>query len=346
MKMLSKILCGLLFGSVLSHAPVFAQTEGNARLEVTLLDYNGSGTKHWTVAWITTQSGTFIKTLRKQGPSWTSTHWDSHCSTWNTARGGSSKGSQALDGYSSATAQNYTGTNSPIVLSWNGKDANNQLMADGNYKFWVQYAEDSGQGPTTTSGLLWTKGPSGGTNTYANQGAYFTSMKVAWAPSAPPTVAPTLTSAAPTASGTLGVPYQFTCTATGTAPLSYTASGLPEGLSISSDGIISGRPTLANTFSGTISVSNGTLPNATQNFAISIDAVPMQFTSIQAGEGHLLISGRGAANGMSYLHATTDINLGAAQWTRIATNYFDASGNFTCTNALSPTQEFYRLQFP
>ena len=37
-----------------------------------------SGPKHYTVAWVTTSRGTFIKSLRKQGPSsWTSSQWGS-----------------------------------------------------------------------------------------------------------------------------------------------------------------------------------------------------------------------------------------------------------------------------
>ena len=138
------------------------------------------------MVWVTKADGTFIKSLRKQGPGWTTTHWSSHCSAWNTARGGSASGSQALDGYSSATAQNYAGTNSPILLTWNCRDANNVLMPDGNYKFWIQYAEDAGQGPYTTSGLLWSKGTASATNSYANQGANFASMKVTWTAITPP----------------------------------------------------------------------------------------------------------------------------------------------------------------
>jgi len=175
----------LCLGLLLSTA--FAQTDGLAKLEATILDYTGSSsTKHWTVIWITTADGTFIKSLRKQGPAWTTTHWDSHCSVWNTARGGSASGSQVLDGYSSATAQDYTGTNSPVILTWNCRDASNILMPDGSYKFWIQYAEDAGQGPYTTSGLLWTKGGSGSTNNYANQGVNFANMKVTWSPTTPP----------------------------------------------------------------------------------------------------------------------------------------------------------------
>jgi len=166
--------------SISVSAAALAQTDGTARLEVTLQDYNGSSTRHYTVAWVTTGNGTFIKSLRKQGPSsWTSSQWNAHCTTWNSARAGST----ALDGYTSATAQNYTGTNNPVILTWNGRDVAGNLMPDGQYKFWVQYAEDQNvQGPVTTGGLAWTKGSAGTTNTYPNQAGNFTNMRVTWVP--------------------------------------------------------------------------------------------------------------------------------------------------------------------
>jgi len=84
------------FGLAISNS--LAQTSGSAKLEVTLLDYtSSSGTRHWTVAWVTPPGGTFIKSVRRQGPSWTSTHGDSHCKVWNSSRGGSASGSQVLD---------------------------------------------------------------------------------------------------------------------------------------------------------------------------------------------------------------------------------------------------------
>ena len=83
-------------------------------------------------------------------------------------------------------------------------------------------------------------------------------------------VAPQITSAAPTATGTVGLAYNFNVTATGTAPITFTASGLPAGLTISSAGVIAGTPTTAGTFPGTITAANGTLPNATQSFSIVI----------------------------------------------------------------------------
>jgi hypothetical protein len=167
-------LAGFLGSSFCAHS----QTPGEARLETTLVDYNGGSTKHWTVVWVTTASDTFVKTLWKQGPSITSSHWNSHCRIWYQAKAGST----ALDGYSSATASNYSGTNSPIILTWDGLDASNNLMPDGDYKFWVQYAEDSGQGPYTATGLLWRKTSSGATISYPDQNANFADMKVIWTP--------------------------------------------------------------------------------------------------------------------------------------------------------------------
>ncbi len=179
-----KTLGALILGGTVAHSDAFAQTAGAAKLEATILDYTGSSSaSHYTVVWVTTQAGAFVKSLRKQGPSsWTSSEWGSHCGTWNTARASST----VLDGYSSATATTYTGTNSPIILTWNCRDASNNLMPDGNYKFWIQYAENAGQGPYTTSGLLWTKGATATTNSYANQSVNFANMKVTWSPVIPP----------------------------------------------------------------------------------------------------------------------------------------------------------------
>jgi hypothetical protein len=340
-----RLLCAAMLLLRLANTASFAQTDGGARLETTLLDYNGSGAAHYAVVWVTTESGTFIKSLRKQGPSsWTSSQWSSHCGTWNTARGGST----ALDGYTSATATSYTGTNSPIICTWNCRDANNNLVADGNYKFWVQYAEDNGQGPFTTGGLLWAKGPSGGTTSYANQGANFSNMRVVWNPSGAPPVAPTITSAPPTGSGTVGVAYNFTCTATGTTPIGFTATGLPTGLSISTSGVISGTPTTAGTFPGTITATNGTLPNASQAFSIVISVVPASFTSVQIDGNRLVMSGSGPANGTYAVVSATNAGTLAVQWTPIATGSIASNGKFSYTNALdvSVPRIYYRLRVP
>ena len=58
--------------------------------------------------------------------------------------------------------------------------------------------------------------------------------------------APTITSAAPPATGAVGTPYSFTVTATGTTPITFTASSLPTGLTISSAGELRGGPECAS----------------------------------------------------------------------------------------------------
>jgi len=88
--------------------------------------------------------------------------------------------------------------------------------------------------------------------------------------------APAITSAAPTASGTTGSAYSFTFQSSGyPAPtFTLTAGSLPPGLTLSSTGVLSGTPTQAGTYSGTVTASNGVGTAARQNFTITIaDAV-------------------------------------------------------------------------
>lgn len=319
----------------------FAQTDGTAKLRATVLDYNGSSTKHWTVVWVTTSGGAFIKTLWKQGPSITASHWNSHCSQWYGAKAGST----ALDGYSSATAANYSGTNSPVILTWNCRDASNNLVPDGDYRFWIQYAEDSGQGPYTTGGLLWTKGYSGATKSYANQGANFASMQVAWAPVAQ---APVFVSSTLPAGAMVGVPYSYACLATGTAPINFSAQGLPVGLSMSASGLISGIPTTGGEFTGFLTASNGVLPDATQTFSIVVGVMPASFDAIRLGSPGLVMAGTGPANGVFAVLSATNPNVPKDQWLPLSTNLFDATGRFTITNSLEvgTTRRFYQLRVP
>jgi hypothetical protein len=319
-------------------------TEGSARLEVTLLDYNGSGAKHYTVVWVTTEAGQFIKSLRKQGPSsWTSKQWNDHCRQWNNARAGS----MALDGYTSATATTYSGTNSPVICIWDGRDAANQVVPDGKYKFWVQYAEDSGQGPYTTNGLLWTKGQSAATTTYPDQGANFAAMRVTWTPSAPPAVAPSITSAPPSSGATVGVPYAFACAATGTAPIVFSAQGLPAGLAMSPEGLISGIPTAAGSFTGTIVAANGVTPDATQAFTITVEVV---LTTLAASYrvGQMVLTGSGPPLGRYAVLASADLGSPLSQWALIGEGAFAANGSFGFTNTipLGESRWFYSLRVP
>ena len=63
----------------------------------------------------------------------------------------------------------------------------------------------------------------------------------------------------------------------------------------------------------------------------------------------IVISGSGGAPGAIYhVVTTTDVALPLLQWLPVATNVFDASGNFTFTNGITPANQlqFFRLRVP
>jgi hypothetical protein len=69
-------------------------------------------------------------------------------------------------------------------------------------------------------------------------------------------IAAAITSGSPP-NGMVGTPYRFTVTASGTAPITFSASGLPPGLSLeASSGLLSGTPSTAGSYSTTVSASN------------------------------------------------------------------------------------------
>src|SRR5581483_9112663 len=74
--------------------------------------------------------------------------------------------------------------------------------------------------------------------------------------------------------GTVGTPASLQIQATDSASgqtLSYSANGLPTGLTINSaTGLISGTPTTANTFNVTVSVSDGTGASNSASFTWTI----------------------------------------------------------------------------
>lgn len=87
--------------------------------------------------------------------------------------------------------------------------------------------------------------------------------------------APAITSSPPSASGTVGVPYNFTYTATGFPAPAYsvTSGALPPGLTLSGAGAISGSPTAVGTFSGVVTASNA-VGSTTQSFSVTVHQLP------------------------------------------------------------------------
>jgi Putative Ig domain len=86
--------------------------------------------------------------------------------------------------------------------------------------------------------------------------------------------------------GTVGNPYPGTTMAVtgGTAPYSWSAAGLPSGLSIgTSSGLISGTPMQSGTFTVTISVNDSTGLTASKQFPLTIDTCPVANVIPHAG---------------------------------------------------------------
>src|SRR5205823_9422121 len=71
-------------------------------------------------------------------------------------------------------------------------------------------------------------------------------------------------------------------------------------------------------------------------------------TAITLSGANVVISGsNGVPNGPYYVLTTTNVAAPLANWTRLATNAFSASGSFSFTNApVAAGQRFFALQLP
>jgi len=113
------------------------------------------------------------------------------------------------------------------------------------------------------------------------------------------------------------------------------------------------------TYGGTLSVGTLVIGATPATYTYTIDtsnqglvnlvvSLP-QFGGISANASGIVLSGSGGAtNGTYYLLASTNLALPLIRWPRVATNQFDANGNFIFTNAFGTNspQSFYRLQMP
>ena len=107
---------------------------------------------------------------------------------------------------------------------------------------------------------------------------YYSNSLSAWSTPISSTqgLAPVITNGPPLATTVIDAAYNFTYTASGSpAPaFSLTAGTLPPGLVLSTAGILSGTPSQAGTYTGTITASNGVGPDASQGFSIAVEQTP------------------------------------------------------------------------
>lgn len=142
-----------------------------------------------------------------------------------------------------------------------------------------------------------------------------------------------------------GGSYSHTFTVTGaTGAVAWTlASGaLPPGLTLSSDGVLSGTPTTPGTYDFTVRATDSLGVTGTQNVMLTVCAV---LPAGQIGEVARLADGRVQLRLLGqpgqYFSLETSTNL--ADWTELGRNTF-AIGEFivTDTNAIGAERRFYR----
>ena len=108
----------------------------------------------------------------------------------------------------------------------------------------------------------------------------------------PTPIPPTITSTN-AFSGTVGVAFSNDITATGDAPIAFSGTALPGGLSVASGGAITGTPTAAGTFNATLTATNAAgTNNQAVTFTIATGAVSITTPPTASGlvEGQTLAS--------------------------------------------------------
>ena len=108
-----------------------AQTAGTFTFKINPVSHSGSyGLKHVLAIWIENSAGTFVKTKLRQSSGGTV----DHLATWTTK-----SASNVVDATTGATLTSY----SPITVSWDATNVSKVVVADGDYKIWIEMAWDN-----------------------------------------------------------------------------------------------------------------------------------------------------------------------------------------------------------
>jgi hypothetical protein len=168
-----KWLCTAVFAVIVAVTAPAASTDGSATFSVVIGDPPGNYNKRVDAFWVTDSAGRFIQNVRKDA-----NKRQGYLYKWAAARGSYT----TIDGVSGATISYTNGA--VINVTWDCRDTNNVIVADGNYRFYVEFTDSNGQGYWTTNGLSFYKGTTNVSASYPNQ-AYLTSMRVTYAPAIP-----------------------------------------------------------------------------------------------------------------------------------------------------------------
>lgn len=187
-----------------------AQTDGSATFQVTTVTAGGTYAPRNVMAiWVTDANSNFVKTLKRQAQ--TQMRW--------LSRWGASSKSNVVDGITGATLSSHQAH----AVTWNCRDTNNVVVADGTYRIFVEFTEFNGAGPYLQA-VSFNKGAAGVTSAPAGA-ANFTGMSLVYVPSVGPPGLNPIGSKFTTLSNS--IQFAVTATATGGDPVTLSVSNKP-----------------------------------------------------------------------------------------------------------------------
>jgi hypothetical protein len=143
----------------------------------------------------------------------------------------------------------------------------------------------------------------------------------------------------------------LTAGASGTAPLSwqwwFNVTNHPAGGGNPALNLTNVQPAQAGAYFAVVTNAYGSATSSVVTLTLLTPPAFSVAQTIQSGGGLVLSGGGGAANAPYRMLASTNVFLPTDRWLPVATNHFDAAGNFSFTNApgLNP-DTFYILVSP
>ncbi len=177
-------ILALIFGYV-SHLST-AQTSGSLTFNFTEVSKSNSVTygnqgRHVMAVWIQTNTGTFIKTMMRYGGQ---NSTSDHLPIWaGVSSNGSTTNCMSLSCNTVGASTGATLSSwSAKTITWNGKDASGNLVADGSYQVVVEECWAHGTSGKIVRYFDFTKGTSPDNKTPTTD-ANFSNISLVWSPS-------------------------------------------------------------------------------------------------------------------------------------------------------------------
>ena len=162
---LSMLIVVMIIISNLFVKSLQAQTAGTLTFSVTTTSTGNFSPRHVIAIWIEKSDGTFVKTRLKKAATRVQ-----YLNQWV-----SKSGSNVVDAVTGSTVSSHQTEN----ITWNATDVSGTLVADGDYKLWIQMAWANSNGPTYN--IAFTKNATSAHITPANQTNYL-NMVLDWTP--------------------------------------------------------------------------------------------------------------------------------------------------------------------